>query len=102
MVVGRSPKNHGEQHGGDKQRDVAPVVSLGELSGLALKLPTLLLSHKEGVDVLSDHSLERGSTGYLVFRNPLQQLQLRLDDGAQVRNIRLRSAGQAAEQDATG
>src|SRR5271167_1736909 len=75
MVVGM-PKNHGEQHGGDKQHEVAPVVSLGEVSGLAPKLPTLLLSHKEGVDVLSDHSLERDSTGYLVFRNPLQQLQL--------------------------
>jgi hypothetical protein len=52
--------------------------------------------------VLSDHSLERGSTGHLVFRNPLQQLQLRKDDGSQVRNIRSRFAGQAAEQNATG
>src|ERR1700738_4059200 len=61
MVVG-IPDNHGEQHGRDKQHDVAPVASVGEVPGLALKLPTLLLSQEEVVDVLPDHLLERGAT----------------------------------------
>ena len=42
---------------------MSPVASLGEVSGFPLKLSTLLLSHEEGVDVFSDHLLERGSTG---------------------------------------
>ena len=54
-----------------KQDEVAPV--LGEVTGPPLKLPTLLYGHDEGVDVLCDDLLKRGSTGDLVFRNPLQQ-----------------------------
>jgi hypothetical protein len=101
MVVGM-PSDHGEQQDRDKQHDVAPVAFLGEISGPTLKLPTLLLRHEEGVDVLSDHSLERGSTGYLGFRKLLQQIQLRCDDGSQVRNTRIPFARHAAEQEATG
>jgi hypothetical protein len=54
---------------------------------ILLETPDSSLSHEEGVDVLSDHSLERGSTGHLVFRNPLQQFQLRKDDGSQIRTF---------------
>jgi hypothetical protein len=60
------------------------------------------LSQEEVVDVLPDHLLERDATGYLVFRNQLQQFHLRSDDRSQVRNIRLGFARHAAEQDSTG
>src|SRR3954463_3945621 len=60
------PSNHNEQHGGQKQDEVAPV--LGEVTGAPLKLPTLLYGHGEGVDVRCDDLLKRGSTGDLVFR----------------------------------
>jgi hypothetical protein len=60
------------------------------------------LSHEEGLDVLSQHSLERGSTGHLVFRSPPQQIQVRNDDRSQVRNTRSRFARHAAEQNTTG
>src|SRR6266478_2700345 len=101
MVLAK-PNNHGEQNGGDKQHDVAPMASVGEVSGLALKRPTLLLSQEQVVDVLSDHLLERDSTGYLVFRNQLQQFQFRSDDGSQVGHIRSGFARHAAEQYSTG
>ena len=99
MVVGM-PDNRDEQYGGDEHHDVTPV--LGEIPGLPPKLLTLLLSHEEGLDVLSEHSLQRGSTGHLGFRNPLEQFQVRKDDGSQVRNTRSRFARHAAEQNTTG
>ena len=52
--------------------------------------------------MLCDDLLKRGSTGDLVFRNPLQQVQFRIDDGSQVRPTRSPFARPAAEQDATG
>jgi hypothetical protein len=95
------PKNHEEQDGAEKQHDVTPV--LGEVPDFPLKLPTLLLRHEEGLNVLCKHSLERGSTGRLIFfRSPLQQFEVRNNDGSQVRNIRTRFARHAAEQKATG
>jgi hypothetical protein len=100
MVVGGRPENHDEQHGGEKQHEVTPV--LGEVPDSPLRLPTLLLRHEEGLDVLCEHSLERGSTGHLIFRSPLQQVDVRYNEGSQVRNIRTRFARHAAEQKATG
>src|SRR6476661_5375848 len=95
MVVGM-PRDDGEQHGGQEQDEVAPV--LGEVTDPPLSLPTLLCGHDEVVDVLCDDLLKCGSTGDLVFRNPLQQVQFRFDDGSQVRPF----ARHPAEQGATG
>src|SRR5258707_9073795 len=99
MMVGM-PSNHSEQHGGQKQDEVAPV--LGEVTGAPLKLPTLLYGHDEGVDVRCDDLLKRGSTGDLVFRNPLQQVQFRFDDGSQIPSIRSTAARPPADPEATG
>ncbi|MGB8501690.1 hypothetical protein [Mycobacterium sp.] len=99
MMVGM-PSDHGKQHGGQKQDEVAPV--LDEVTGPPLTLPTLLDGHDEVFDVLCDDLLKGGSTSDLVFRNPLQQVQFRSDDGSQVRNTRSPFARHAAEQDATG
>jgi hypothetical protein len=63
MVVGM-PRDDGEQHGGQEQDEVAPV--LGEVTDPLLKLPTLLCDHDEVVDVLCDDLLKCGSTGDLV------------------------------------
>jgi hypothetical protein len=60
------------------------------------------LSHEEVVDVNSDHSLERGSTGHLVFWNPLHQLHFRFDEGSQIRSTRSTSARHPTDQEATG
>src|SRR5882757_1479220 len=98
MMVGM-PSDHSEQHAGQKQDDVAPV--LGEVTGSPQKLPTLLDGHDEGVDVLCDDLLKRGSTGDLVFRNPLQQVQFRFDGGSQVRSTRSTAARHPADQEAT-
>src|SRR5258705_13303111 len=67
MMVG-IPRDHGEQHAGQKQDEVAPV--LGEVTVPLPKLPTRLYGHDEVVDVLCDDLLKSGSTGDLVFRNP--------------------------------
>jgi hypothetical protein len=80
IMVGM-PSDHGEQHGGQEQDEVAPV--LGEVTVRLLKLPTLLYGHDEVVDVLCDDLLKPGSTGDLVFRNPLQRVQFRFDEGSQ-------------------
>jgi hypothetical protein len=99
MMVGM-PSDHSEQHAGQNQDDVAPV--LNEVTGAPLKLPTLLYGHDEVLDVRCDDLLKRGSTGDLVFRNPLQQLQFRFDDGSQIRSTRSTFARHPADQEATG
>src|SRR3981189_485304 len=99
MMVGM-PSDHSEQHGGQKQDEVAPV--LGEVTGAPLKLPTLLYGHDEGVDVRCDDLLKRGSTGDLVFRNPLQQVQSDLMTARKIRSIRSTAARHPADQEATG
>ena len=92
------PSDHCEQHSGQKQDEVAPV--LGEVTGPPLKLPTLLYGHDEGVDVLCDDLLKRGSTGDLVFRNPLQEVHFRIDGGSQIRSTRSTCARHPADQEA--
>ena len=89
------PGDNGEQHGGQKQDEVAPV--LDEVTGDPLTVPTLLYGHDEVVDVLCDDLLKRGSTGDLIFRNPLQRVQFRFDDGSQVRTTRSPFARHPAE-----
>ena len=94
------PGDNGEQHGGQKQDEVAPV--LDEVTGDPLTVPTLLYGHDEVVDVLCDDLLKRGSTGDLVFRNPLQQVHFRFDDGSQIRSTRSTFARHPADQETTG
>src|SRR6476660_4849320 len=92
MVVGM-PRDDGEQHGGQEQDEVAPV--LGEVTEPPLTLPILRYGHDEVVDVLCNDMLKCGSTGDLVFRNPLQQVQFRFDYGSQVRPFARHPAEQA-------
>src|SRR4029078_571841 len=73
-VVGM-PRDDGEQHGGQEQDDVAPV--LGEVTDTPLTLPTLLCGHDEVVDVLCDDLLKCGSTGGRVFPNSAHRARCR-------------------------